>query len=312
VPFEIVAFSSGAVEQEKEKKAAGNKLSPRIGIAGGVSGMIAGLIQLSAGGRLRNITGHEDDHFILGLITIILSIFSLYCIYHAERGTSKDITRRTAPLIGIWIPALVCFNTAGLLWFLPGALLIASIVLFSLELRREIRNSGDRYIPEIPRWKRLLIASGVILAVSPVLVGWVLDPLSLAVHEDDYGSYSIKPMDKVEHEHLNGTVTGSEVTGVMMVHGGLLIGGGMMLVGGQLGSKPITIGGGALSLVMLLFFLIMAPVILFNEGAEIEHFSGEHFRALSWGFLLSLIGIITVMVSRLLGEGTHGEREAGV
>ncbi len=286
----------------------------KIGVAGGATGMIAGLIQLTAGGNLEGITGSKDHPFILGLITIILSGFSLYCIYHADKGISKDITRRIAPLIGISIPALVCFTTVGFLWFVPGPLMIASVVLYSLKLHREIADEENWDIPEIPRWKRLLIASGVILALSPVFLGWALEPFSLAVYERDDEIYSVRPMDAVEHDHPNGTVTRSEVTGVLIVHAGLLIGGAVMMVGGQLGSKVVTAGGGAFSIMILLLLLVMIPVILFNEGAEIDHFSGDHFGALSMGFLFSLIGTAVVVTSQFLerkNTGGEGKGAAG-
>ncbi|MGA1848194.1 MAG: hypothetical protein ACMUHB_02540 [Thermoplasmatota archaeon] len=279
----------------------------KIGVAGGALGMFAGLIQLTAGGSLEGITGSKDSPFILGLITIILSGFSLYCVYHAKKGTSKDITKRIAPLIGISIPALVCFTTVGFLWFVPGPLLIVSVVLYSLKLHREIATEENWDIPEIPRWKRVLIAAGVILALSPVFLGWALEPLSLAVHNSNDEVYSVKPMDAVEHEHSNGTVTRSEVTGVLIVHAGLLIGGGVMLVGGQLGSKTVAVGGAVFSVMILLLFFVMIPVIMFNEGAEIDHFSGEHFSALSMGFLFSLIGTAAVMISQFLEGKGPGE-----
>ena len=48
-------------------------------------------------------------------------------------------------------------------------------------------------------------------------------------------------------------------------------------------------------------------MIMFNEGAEIDHFSGEHFSALSMGFLLSLVGMAAVMISQFLDGKGPGE-----
>jgi hypothetical protein len=308
VLFKLLLLDNRQVMENKDQGADKDARTPlKLGIAGGASGMIAGLIQLSAGGRLSDITGHKDDPFTLGIITIILSGFSLYCVYHAEKGTSKDLTKRIAPILGISIPAIACFTTVGYLWFLPGPLLFSSAVIYLISLRREIGEGDGWGLPPIPLWRRWVIAIGALLAVSPFLLGWAVDPLSLAVHEADDEKYMVGPVDVVEHEHANGTITRSEVTGVLIVHAGLLLGGGVMLVGGQLGSRPLAIGGGAFSLLILLMFFIMMPTILFNQGAEMDDLSSAHFGALSFGFFLSVTGTLAVIISQFLGEMRSGE-----
>ena len=48
-------------------------LALKMGISGGVLGVISGFILILSGSRISAITGHEESTFILGLLTMILS-----------------------------------------------------------------------------------------------------------------------------------------------------------------------------------------------------------------------------------------------
>jgi hypothetical protein len=99
-----------------------------LGLTGASLGVLAGLIELTAGPSIRDWVGNKQDTTRLGLTTLLLSLVALASAGWLRRSGGRG-AGRVAAALGLLIPAVVCFTTVGRLWYLPGALLLASGVL---------------------------------------------------------------------------------------------------------------------------------------------------------------------------------------
>jgi len=263
---------------------------------------LTGLFELFEGDNLPTLTGSEEDTLALGLITIIISLFAAYCIYRASGERSTDLNRRIGWLLGAFIPGIIGFTTAGLIWILAGGLFIGTSVLLFIDLVNEFREKDLELIPEIPRWKRTTILVGALVILVPVIFGGFLTIMELAHMEQDGSEFFVKPMDQVVREGLQGEGSRSEVTGVMIIHIVMVIGALVALITGQLGARTLTISASVVIVVSLLFFFFLLPNILFIEGAKFSQFDGEHFSALSGGWFMAMFGSLLLLGSQLYNK----------
>ncbi|MGA1820071.1 MAG: hypothetical protein ACMUHU_03580 [Thermoplasmatota archaeon] len=292
------------MEKETRQRGAENF---KVGAGGGALGVLAGLIQLVFGSDLGILTGNKDNPFALGLVTILLSAFALYCSYRASNETSTDVNKRLAWILGILLPAGICFTTAGLIWMVPGILLLGASLRFIRDLKREFEEKDLELIPEIPRWKRTVILAGALVILIPVIFGGFVPTTELAYLEQDGDEYFVRPIERVVIEGAGGEDSSSEVTGVMIIHILMVLGALVALVTGQLGARILTIASAVIVVVSLLFFFFLLPNILFIEGAKFSQFDGEHFSALSGGWFMAMFGSILLLASQFIHHEANRE-----
>jgi len=108
-------------------RAARRRLAGALGLTGGL-GIAAGIIQAVAGSRIPAWTGGKASPVPLGLLTIVFSAVALACgLGLLAKPASPG--RCAALAAGLVIPAGICFSTVGMLWYLPGTLLLAATVI---------------------------------------------------------------------------------------------------------------------------------------------------------------------------------------
>ncbi|MBC7633904.1 hypothetical protein [Aeromicrobium sp.] len=93
-----------------------------LGLLGGASGMIAGVVQAVAGPDIPELTGSKASPVALGLLTIVLSAIGLASAVSLGKDSIPP-SGRVASAVGMLVPGVVCFTTVGALWYLPGPLL---------------------------------------------------------------------------------------------------------------------------------------------------------------------------------------------
>jgi hypothetical protein len=98
-----------------------------LGLAGAALGIAAGFVQLFAGRVIPEWTGNKADTVGLGLATIALTIVAAVCLWQIQRSPGR--WSRWVPAVAGIAAVAVCFTTVGRLWYLPGPLLIAALVL---------------------------------------------------------------------------------------------------------------------------------------------------------------------------------------
>jgi hypothetical protein len=113
------------------------RVAARLGVAGGTLGLIAGLVELTAGGTIRSWVGDKNDTARLGLATILLAMIALTAALALLTGRAASPQQRLAVSAGLLLPGLICFTTAGRLWYAPGALLVGAGLGVAADLRKE-------------------------------------------------------------------------------------------------------------------------------------------------------------------------------
>jgi hypothetical protein len=106
-----------------------NALGYRLGAAGAILGVVAGMVQWAFGKDIPDWTGNKLHPVQLGIITIVLSLVALASVGYLTRHPGPLTWQRALAGLGVLGPAGVCFTTVGALWYLPGALLIVSALL---------------------------------------------------------------------------------------------------------------------------------------------------------------------------------------
>lgn len=151
-----------------------------LGLVGGRLGVVAGLVQLTVGAQIPSWSGHKSNPVGLCVLTIVLSTVALLAVLVLVRRASVTLGQRIAIIIGVTVPAALCFSTVGALWYIPGALLVSASAL----LMTGVDPRPTRQLV-IDRWPQVLIgglgACVLLMAVSvvPLLVG-VVGGLALA------------------------------------------------------------------------------------------------------------------------------------
>ncbi len=105
-----------------------HRLVARLGVTGGVLGVLAGVAQASVGSRIPEWTGDKVDPVPLGLLTIALSLLAVVMALW-QRRSELGAGTRVAAAVALLVPALLCFTTVGRLWYLPALLLVPAAVL---------------------------------------------------------------------------------------------------------------------------------------------------------------------------------------
>lgn len=158
-------MSTAAVETRRPSRPHLVRVAAWLGVVGATLGLIAGLVELTAGAEIRSWVGDKNDTTRLGLATILLALIALTAALALLTGRAVSPQRRLAVAAGLLVPGLICFTTVGRLWYLPGVLLVGAGVLVAADLRRETHTlaaSLER------NWTVLLTAT---LAVFYVFLG---------------------------------------------------------------------------------------------------------------------------------------------
>lgn len=110
-----------------------------LGVVGATLGLVAGLVELTAGPSIRSWVGNKEDTTRLGLATLVLAAIAFAAALALLRRPDASAPRRLALAAALLLPGLICFTTVGRLWYVPGALLLAAGLLVAADLRNELK-----------------------------------------------------------------------------------------------------------------------------------------------------------------------------
>lgn len=97
-----------------------------LGLIGASLGLLAGAVQAAAGSRIPQWSGDKASPVSLGLLTVLLSGVGLLAAIALRSGAVRAPGVRLSAAAGLLVPGLLCVTTVGVMWYLPGALLIGA------------------------------------------------------------------------------------------------------------------------------------------------------------------------------------------
>lgn len=146
-----------------------HRLVARLGVLGGGLGVVAGVVQTTVGSRIPEWTGDKADPVRLGLLTIGLSLVAIaMAVWQLRSGLG--IAARGAAALGLLVPSLVCLTTVGLLWLVPGVVILVAALL-AVDDWRGTAVAVRRH------WSRVLV--GALGAVELVMAAGASAPLMI-------------------------------------------------------------------------------------------------------------------------------------
>jgi hypothetical protein len=128
-------------------------------------GIVAGLAELTLGPHIRSWVGSKQDTTRLGLATITLSGMALLAAVTWLQRRETSPGTRLLVIVGLIVPAVVCFTTVGRAWYVPGALLVIAAAMAASELRKDAREVVETISSH---W---LAALTVVLGASYIFLG---------------------------------------------------------------------------------------------------------------------------------------------
>lgn len=291
-------------------------LSFQLAAWGAVLGMLAGLAETTIGASIRPWIGNKENPFVLGLVTLFLSGLAWITVRIARKHVPYTADAKLATILGVLVPAGVCFTTVGALWYLPGILLSMSACLLIGDFWRERPRTG------IHLW-RWVSSLGALISLLCFWAAFWRDVFGLfwemvPVHTDRL-LLQILPMDilrRTVYAFGAARVETFESSIVMVVYLLLALGAGISLIASLSASRLFTRIGAGLSLAGMLFFLWQLPAILLLANYQS---SSPLWTSLSWGWYLSMLGAALIALgafwqeskpvafcnSNLLSEGKH-------
>jgi hypothetical protein len=275
------------------------KLAIRLGTWGAALGMLAGVVELSFGVHIRPWIGNKEDPFVLGLLTLVLSGLACISIGIARKHVSYTADAKLAMILGVIVPAGVCFTTVGMLWYLPGILLSVSACLLITGFWR------NRPRMAVHQW-RWVSGLGALMSLLFFGAGFWHDTFGLLWEmvpvRTDLLLLQVLPMDIVRRTVYAfgvGRVETFESRTVMVVYLLFALGAGISLVASLTASRLFIRIGGGMSLAGLLFFLWQLPAIFFQ--ANFQSIS-PLWVSLGWGWYLSMLGTALTLLGAFWQE----------
>ncbi len=279
------------------------KLTVRLGTWGAALGMLAGVVEFSFGAHIRPWIGNKENPLILGLVTMLLSGVALFAVRKARKPGPDNADRRLATILGVLVPAGVCFTTVGRLWYLPGVLLSVSAGLLIADAWRNRPRAAThpwRWMSGVGAITGLLAfgagswqdAFGLFSAMSPVRA--------------DRLAVQILPMDVLRRTvYAFGTarVETFESTTVMVVYLLLVLGAVVSLFASLASSRWFARIGGGMSLAGILLFVWRLPAILMLADYQSD---SPLWMSLGWGWYLAVLGTALIFLGAFWRDVQRG------
>lgn len=282
------------------------KLAIQLGKLGSALGGLAGLIEISIGAQIRSWIGNKENPFILGLMTFLLSGVAFVSILSASSHVKPSNDRKLAILLGVLLPAAICFTTVGRLWYLPGLLLITTCLLLAYEYWfGKSNDSSPKTI--LKRFGAIQIIGGV--GGLSILVSVVLAFLnsSFGLFQSEIllkaGRFCIEvlPMDIVRSTSLSAsaiTARDIEVSLVMIVYIFLILGATVALISNLVKSQLFKRIGGILVFAGLVLFIVWLPRILAPTEFPPVRFQSI-IASLGLGWYISTVGMSLILITSM-------------
>jgi hypothetical protein len=265
--------------------------------------MLAGMTETFIGASIRPWIGNKENPFVLGWVTLVLSGLAWITVRMARKHVPSTADSKLATILGVLVPAGVCFTTVGVLWYLPGTLLSVSASLLIADFW------CNRQRAAILPW-RWVSGLGALLGLLSFWAAFWSDAFGLFWEmipvRTDRLLLQILPMGilrRTVYAFGAARVETFESGTVMMVYLLIVLGAGVSLLASLASSRLFTKIGGGVSLAGMLFFLWQLPAILMQ--ANFQSIS-PIWMSLGWGWYLSLLGTALTLLGAFWQDSKFG------
>lgn len=283
------------------------KIAIQLGKSGSILGVLAGLIEMSIGAQILPWIGNKQNPVILGIITLVLSTVALLSVVSAHKLDKPTNDRKMAIVLGVLLPAAICFTTVGRLWYLPGSLLIVTCLLLAYEYWiGQSKGISPKIISRKTGTAQIIGVAGSVIILLSVFLAFINDKFGLfqaeMIVKTDLIRLKILPMDIVHLTKISGNITTVEyleVSLVMIIYIFLIVGGAIALISALIQSRIFTGIGGILVFTGLLLFLFWIPGILARTGFTSVS-SQDIIRSLGIGWVMALVGMSLIAITNIV------------
>jgi hypothetical protein len=270
----------------------------KLGTWGAMLGMLAGLVELSIGSQIRPWIGDKENPVVLGIVTLLLSGMAFAVMIIASRRDALTRDGKLGIFLGVLLPAAICFTTVGRLWYLPGILLMGSVLMLAFEFwikpqAGELPAAHKRTRKTIATVGSLLILVSIGLAFWKSTFGLFLAEIPVRA---DRVRLEILPMDFVRRTTFSkgaSLIENLETSQVMVIYILLIVGAVLALIASLASSRLFTGIGGGVVLIGLLLTLVWLPWIL--SPTQYAPAYASLLRSLGWGWYLSAAGMVMIL-----------------
>jgi len=283
------------------------KIAIQLGKSGSILGVLAGLIEMSIGAQILPWIGNKQNPVILGIITLLLSTVALLSVLSARKHDKPTNDRKLAIVLGVLLPAAICYTTVGRLWYLPGSLLIVTCLLLAYEYWiGQSKVITPKIISRKTGAAQIIGVAGSVIILLSVFLAFINNKFGLfqaeMIVKGDLFRLKILPMDIVRLTKVSGSITtveDLEVSLVMIIYIFLIVGGAIALISTLTQSRIFTGIGGILVFTGLLLFLLWLPEILTRTGLPSVSFQ-DIIRSIGIGWVMALAGMSLNAITNII------------
>ena len=268
-------------------------LAFRLANWGAALGMLAGLLEITIGSAIRSWIGNKENPFVLGLATFFLSGLAWWTVRLAQKYAPQTADGKLAMILGVLLPAGICFTTVGMLWYLPGILLSVSVSLLIADFWRNRPHNAI----QLWRWLGSLGALACLLSFGIAFWNPVFGLFRLIVPlRSDRLVLEILPMDvlrRTVYAFGMERVETLESGPVMAVYLLFTLGAGLALLASLASSRLFARIGGGMNLASILLFIWQLPAILLQANFQSDF---PLWISFGWGWYLSILGTLLILL----------------
>jgi len=275
-----------------------------LGRWGSLLGLLAGIIELNIGSSILPLIGYKENPTVLGLITMLLSSIAFISVLSIHKNQNPSNDQKLLTLLGILVPAVLCFTTVGFLWFPPGILLLGTSSLIFIEYwQTQSPNNSTNFVQSKYRSNKVLGVTGIILVLTSTGFSFLGGTFSF-VREEIFQNQSIYkieviPMDIVRITDISNNIDfiqNSESLLIMIAYICLFLGLAISIISYITNSRLFLIIGSLLILLGLVIFIFWYSGI-FTLTQQNNLKSQGFLNALGLNWYISFLGLSLVFMS---------------
>jgi hypothetical protein len=243
---------------------------------------------------------------------MLLSSIAFISVLSIHRNQDPSNDQKLLTLLGILVPAVLCFTTVGVLWFPPGILLLGTSSLIFIEYwHTQSPNNSTNLVQSKYRLNKVLGAIGIIFALTTTGLSFLGGTFSFVRAEifQNQSIYKIEviPMDIVRITDISNNIDfiqNSESLLIMIAYICLFLGLAISIISFITNSRLFLSIGSLLILLGLVIFIFWYSEIF--ALTQLNTLKSQGFlKALGLNWYISFLGFLLIFMSLSINKTIH-------